>query len=125
MAGAAVPLNLLPELMQAGARRALAPLRIWMPAQLVLSPPAARAAWPIISSFIPMMPAPRRLEDADALLRGPLPLSTANSGCAGRRFRCSISTPPSQAWQEALHGFAWLPSLSVAGGEAARGSPPI
>ena len=28
--------------------------------------------------------------------------------------------PPSPGWQEALHGFAWLPPLAAAGGEAAR-----
>ena len=28
--------------------------------------------------------------------------------------------PPTPAWQEALHGFAWLPALSNAGGDNAR-----
>ena len=28
--------------------------------------------------------------------------------------------PPSRAWHEALHGFAWLPPLATAGGEPAR-----
>jgi uncharacterized heparinase superfamily protein len=61
---------------------------------------------------------PRRLEDADALLRG--------------RFRFEGETvtvkegsvfdlkPPSHEWQEALEGFTWLPPLSMAGGDAAR-----
>ncbi|HEX3652647.1 MAG TPA: heparinase II/III family protein [Rhizomicrobium sp.] len=98
-------------------RRATAPLRItWrrsgfyrlqlrgrMPDRIVISPD--------ISS-------PRRLEDADQLLRG--------------RFRFNGETvdvtegsifdkpAPSQQWAEALHSFAWLSALSIAGGEPAR-----
>jgi uncharacterized heparinase superfamily protein len=61
---------------------------------------------------------PRKLEDADALLRG--------------RFRFNGDTldivegsvfdkpPPSRDWHEALHGFAWLPPLAAAGGDPAR-----
>jgi uncharacterized heparinase superfamily protein len=69
--------------------------------------------------FHPWDGAPRRLEEADALLRG--------------RFRFhgiavdvpdGVSVfdlePPSPAWHEALHGFAWLAPLSNAGGDNAR-----
>jgi len=68
--------------------------------------------------FHPYDALPRRLEDADALLRG--------------RFRFNGETvevkdgsifdskPPSEEWARALHSFAWLPPLALAGGEAAR-----
>ncbi|MCP5410932.1 MAG: heparinase II/III family protein [Alphaproteobacteria bacterium] len=69
--------------------------------------------------FYPWDAAPRRLEDADSLLRG--------------RFRfhgqvvdvpAGVSVfdlpPPNRAWHEALHSFQWLPALSTAGGEPAR-----
>lgn len=68
--------------------------------------------------FYPYDALPRRLEDADALLRG--------------RFRFAGETldvtegsvfdkpAPSRAWEEMLHGFAWLPPLGSAGGDAAR-----
>ncbi len=69
--------------------------------------------------FHPWDALPRRLEEADSLLRG--------------RFRFHGQTvdvpdgvsvfdirPPSAAWHDALHGFAWLPALSTAGGEASR-----
>ena len=46
-------------------------------------------------------------------------VSTARRSMCGRA-RCSTCAPPSRAWAEALHGFAWLPPLAVAGGEAAR-----
>jgi len=62
---------------------------------------------------------PRKLEEADSLLRG--------------RFRFhgqTLDVPtgvsvfdlpaPSPAWRAALHGFDWLPSLSAAGGDNAR-----
>ena len=63
-------------------------------------------------------PAPKRLEDADNLLR--------------RRFRFAgemlevkegspfDAVPPSDAFAWALHGFDWLAALDAAGGEAAR-----
>jgi uncharacterized heparinase superfamily protein len=68
--------------------------------------------------FHPYDATPRKLEDADALLRG--------------RFRFHGETvevregsvfdmkPPSQEWAKALHSFAWLPPLALAGGEPAR-----
>jgi uncharacterized heparinase superfamily protein len=68
--------------------------------------------------FHPYDALPRKLEDADGLLRG--------------RFRFVGETievkegsvfdvpPPSEAWAQALHSFAWLPPLAFAGGEPAR-----
>ncbi len=115
---ASLPLSLLPELSGAGLRRVLAPLRIW-----------SRRSWfyrrllkgQLADHFVfhPHDALPRKLEDADALLRG--------------RFRFHGQTvdvqpgqsvfdhkPPSQDWSDALHSFAWLPPLALAGGDAAR-----
>jgi uncharacterized heparinase superfamily protein len=115
---AAVPLNLLPEMIQAGAWRVLAPVRVWMRRnwfyrRLLRGPLADHF------DFHPHDSRPRRLEDADALLRG--------------RFRFAGEmldvpqgasvfdrTPPSRDWADDLHGFAWLGALSLAGGEPAR-----
>ncbi len=114
----AVPFSLLPEMASAGARRMLAPLRI-----------ASRRSWfyrrllkgALADHFVfhPHDALPRKLEDADALLRGRF------------RFRGQVvdvpagfsvfdMRPPSQDWSDALHAFAWLPPLALAGGEAAR-----
>ncbi|MDB5739304.1 MAG: Heparinase family protein [Alphaproteobacteria bacterium] len=111
-------LPLLPELIRAGLRRALAPLRNlwrrgWIYRRLLKGPLADHIV------FHPWDALPRRLEEADSLLRG--------------RFRFHGQTvdvpagvsvfdvrPPSEAWHEALHSFHWLPALSTAGGEASR-----
>ena len=117
MAGLGANLSLLPELSRAGLRKAMTPLRVgwrrsWFYRRLLKGPLADHIV------FHPHDGLPRRLEDADALLRG--------------RFRfhghtVDVTTgsifdvaPPSRAWAEALSGFDWLPSLSVAGGDAAR-----
>ncbi|MEI9888287.1 MAG: heparinase II/III family protein [Rhizomicrobium sp.] len=111
------PLNLFPELLRALLVRALRPLRVWyrrtwLYRRFLAGPLADRIL------FHPYDALPRRLEDADALLRG--------------RFRFHGETvevkegsvfdhkPPSLEWTKALHGFAWLPPLAMAGGEAAR-----
>ena len=111
-------LPLLPELIRAGIRRVLTPFNVWW-----------RRGWiyrrflkgPLADHIVfhPWDALPRRLEEADSLLRG--------------RFRFHGQTvevpdgvsvfdlaPPNIAWQEALHGFSWLPALSTAGGDAAR-----
>jgi uncharacterized heparinase superfamily protein len=111
-------LPLLPELIPAGVRRLATPLRVWW-----------RGSW-LYHRFLkgqladhivfhPWDALPRRLEEADSLLRG--------------RFRFygqTVDVPdgvsvfdlpaPNAAWHEALHSFNWLPALSTAGGEAAR-----
>ena len=111
-------LPLLPDLFRAGLRRALAPLRVmWRRSFVYRRFLAGQLADHIV--FHPWDALPRRLEEADSLLRG--------------RFRFHGQTvdvpdgvsvfdlkPPSQAWLEALHGFEWLPALSTAGGEASR-----
>ncbi|HXC56630.1 MAG TPA: heparinase II/III family protein [Rhizomicrobium sp.] len=112
-----VPLALLPELFRALVWRWLRPLRVWyrrtwLYRRFLGGPLSDRIL------FHPYDALPRRLEDADALLRG--------------RFRFHGETvevrdgsvfdvkPPSEDWAKALHGFAWLPPLALAGGEAAR-----
>lgn len=111
--------SLLPDMFRAGLFRLLAgPRTSW------------RASWPyrraflqgVLADHIAFHPAdgfPRKLEEADSLLRG--------------RFRFHGQTvdvpsgvsvfdlpPPSPAWAAALHGFDWLPPLSTAGGDNAR-----
>jgi len=110
-------LSLVPELIAALWHRGIRPLHVawrrnWI-YRLLLG-----GRMPDRIAVQPHDPAPRRLEDADALLRG--------------RFRFHGETvevedgsifdqaPPSPAWEESLHGFAWLPALATAGGESAR-----
>lgn len=111
-------LALLPEMFRAALRRIAMPLRVrwrrnWFYRRLLRGQLADHIV------FHPWDGAPRRLEDADALLRG--------------RFRfhgVQIDVPdgvsvfdmpaPSPDWHAALHGFAWLQPLANAGGENAR-----
>jgi uncharacterized heparinase superfamily protein len=110
-------LLLVTELIAAAWRRAMAPLRIacrrtWIYRLLL------RGRMPDRITVQPHDFTPARLEDADALLRG--------------RFRFHGETievkegsvfdqpPPSRAWEESLHRFAWLPPLALAGGDSAR-----
>ena len=113
-----VPLSLLPEITGAGARRVLTPLRVWL-----------RRSWfyrrllkgALADHFVfhPHDALPRKLEDADALLRGRFRFhGQVVDVPAG--FSVFDIKPPSQDWLEALHSFAWLPPLALAGGEAAR-----
>ena len=118
MAGIAVPLNLLPEMIQAGIWRALAPLRVgmrrnWFYRRLLRGPLADRIR------FNPHDARPRRLEDADALLRGRFRFGGEQVDVPDGASVFDLK-PPSQAWLESLHGFSWLASLAGAGGEAAR-----
>lgn len=108
---------MMPEIARAALRRLLAPLRTawrrnWFYRRLLKGRLSDRIV------FHPHDALPRRLEDADALLRG--------------RFRFAGETvdilegsifdhvPPSRAWHAQLHGFAWLAPLAAAGGEPAR-----
>jgi len=61
---------------------------------------------------------PRRLEDADALLKGRFRF--AGQAVETKQDSIFAYTAPSSAWAFALHGFDWLSALAVAGGEAAR-----
>jgi uncharacterized heparinase superfamily protein len=118
MMSAAVPLNLLPDMMQASAWRILTPLRVWMRRnwfyrRLLRGPLTDHIA------FHPHDARPRRLEDADALLRGRFRFLGENVDVKEGASVFDLP-PPSQAWLEELHGFCWLASLSAAGGETAR-----
>ena len=86
--------------------------RTWLYRQFLKGPLADRIA------FHPYDALPRRLEDADALLRGRFRF---NGDVVEAKDRSIFDlAAPSREWAEALHGFAWLPPLSAAGGEAAR-----
>jgi uncharacterized heparinase superfamily protein len=66
----------------------------------------------------PYDPMPRRLEDADAALRGRFRLAGETVQITtGSIFDKAALSP---GWAKALHGFEWLPPLSAAGGEPAR-----
>lgn len=111
-------LPLLPDLIRAAAFRAMTPLRVGLRANWFYR----RLLQGQLADHFTVQPydaLPRRLEDADALLRG--------------RFRFHGETvdvkegqsvfdavPPSPQWQAALHGFDWLGALSAAGGDNAR-----
>ncbi len=86
--------------------------RGWLYRRLLKGPLADRIA------FQPDDALPRRLEDADALLRARFRF---NGDVVEPKDRSIFDQPaPSRAWAEALHGFAWLPPLAAAGGDAAR-----
>jgi uncharacterized heparinase superfamily protein len=116
--GRAVPVSLAPEMMKEGAWRLLAPLRIagrrsWFYRRRLKGPLADHFA------FQPHDPLPRKLEDADALLRGRFRFHGQSVDVPGGQSIFDIA-PPSLKWNQALHGFDWLPPLALAGGEAAR-----
>ena len=111
------PLSLFPEMAAIALWRGFRGVRIWyrrtwLYRRFLTGPLSDRIL------FHPYDALPRRLEDADALLRG--------------RFRFNGETvevkegsifdhaPPSEEWAKALHSFAWLPPLALAGGEPAR-----
>ena len=111
-------LSLLPDMMAAGWQRAVAPLRIalrrsWPYRQLLGGPLTDHLA------FHPWDGQQRRLEDAEALLRGRFRF---HGDVVDVLHGTSVFdlVPPSQAWAEALHGWDWLPPLAAAGGEPAR-----
>lgn len=68
--------------------------------------------------FYPYDGLPRRLEDADALLRGRFRFA----GDAVEIVEGSIfdKPAPSYAWSASLHGYSWLPPLASAGGDPAK-----
>ncbi len=68
--------------------------------------------------FHPYDALPRRLEDADGMLRGRFRFVGETVEVKDGSIFDAI--PPSDAWAQALHSFAWLPPLAFAGGEPAR-----
>jgi uncharacterized heparinase superfamily protein len=111
-------LPLLPELFRAGLRRVATPLRVWWRCNWIyrrfLRGPLADHI-----VFHPWDAAPRRLEDADALLRGRFRFHGVHVDVPDGVSVFDLA-PPSPAWHAALHSFAWLPALSNAGGDNAR-----
>ena len=112
-----MPLSLLPEMFRAALRRAFDGPRAfwrrsWFYRRLLKGPLSDRVV------FHPYDALPRRLEDADALLHGKFRFG--GETVEVRDGSVFDKPPPSLAWAEALHGFAWLPPLSAAGGDAAR-----
>ena len=112
-----MPLNLAPEMAREATRRALSGPRIfwrrsWFYRRLLKGHLPDRVA------FHPYDALPRRLDDADALLHGKFRFG--GEMVEVKEGSVFDKTPPSLAWQEALHGFAWLPPLSAAGGDPAR-----
>jgi len=109
--------NLLPEMLRVMLHRAARPFRVaWRRGWLYRS--LLKGRLPDRIAFHPFDALPKRLEEADLLLKG--------------RFRFSGETvdvkegsvfdhpAPSAKWARALHEFDWLPPLSAAGGEPAR-----
>lgn len=116
-ARARMPLSLLPEMFRAFAWRAMRAPRVfwrrtWFYRRLLKGPLCDRVV------FHPYDALPRRLEDADALLHGKFRFG--GEVVEIREGSIFDKPAPSRRWSEALHGFAWLPPLSAAGGEAAR-----
>jgi uncharacterized heparinase superfamily protein len=109
---------LLPEVLLVVWRKTSKPLRVWrrrswLYRRLLLGGPLSDRV-----KFEPYDASPRRLEDADALLRGRFRL-------AGHILEVSDGSvfdkpAPSPAWHEGMHAFAWLPPLAAAGGDPAR-----
>ena len=111
-------LPLLPDMLRTVLHRAAAPLRVWWRSnwlyrRLLRGPLADHIV------FHPWDGAPRQLEEADALLRGRFRFHGVHLDVADGVSVFDLA-PPSREWQAALHGFAWLPPLSSAGGENAK-----
>jgi len=111
-------LPLLPDLGRAAARRMATPFRVWWRRnwfyRRLLK---GQLADHIV--FHPWDGAPRRLEEADSLLRGRFRFHGVQLDVPEGVSVFDLA-PPTPAWAEALHGFAWLPALSNAGGDNAR-----
>jgi uncharacterized heparinase superfamily protein len=111
-------LPLLPDLLRAVAWRALAPARVWLRRNpLYRHLLKGRLADHI--AFHPWDGAPRRLEEADSLLRGRFRFDGISLDVPDGVSVFDLP-PPAPGWQVALHSFAWLPALSNAGGDNAR-----
>jgi uncharacterized heparinase superfamily protein len=97
--------------------RALRPFRTWYRGTWIYRRLLA-GVLPDRIVFYPHDALPRRLDDATALLRGRFRF--AGESVDATEESIFDAPPPSAGWAEALHGFAWLPPLSAAGGDPAR-----
>jgi uncharacterized heparinase superfamily protein len=111
------PLALFPEALAAALWRLFAGWRRWL-RRTWLYRRLLKGALADRIAFHPYDALPRRLEDADALLRGRFRFH--GEMVEAKDGSIFDQKPPSRAWAEALNGFAWLPPLSAAGGEPAR-----
>ena len=68
--------------------------------------------------FHPVDVLPKRLEEADLLLKGRFRFAAETVDV--KEGSVFDSPPPNGGWVRALHGFEWLPPLSAAGGDPAR-----
>ena len=111
------PLSLLPEIITALTRRTTNPLRVWWRRSWFYR---RRLRGPLADHIVfhPYDALPRRLEDADALLRGRFRFAGENIEV--KEESVFDLAPASIGWAQALHDFSWLPPLSAAGGEPAR-----
>src|SRR5579871_2691278 len=102
------------ELLVAGSRRLFAPWRValrrsWIYRLFNTGRLADRVR------FHPFDASPRRLDDADSLLKGRF--CFAGTSVDVQEGSVFDRVAPSDAWAAALHGFDWFPILSSAGGE--------
>jgi uncharacterized heparinase superfamily protein len=111
-------LPLLPELSRAAARHLATPLRVWWRSNWLYRR-TLRGPLADHIVFHPWDAAPRRLEEADLLLRGRFRFHGVQLDVPDGVSVFDLA-PSSPDWQAALHGFHWLPALSNAGGDNAR-----
>jgi uncharacterized heparinase superfamily protein len=108
---------LWPEAARIGLRRSLRPLAMWLRGgwlyrQTFRGPPPDRI------HFYSDDPRTRRLDDADAFMRGRFRF--AGQILEVREGSIFDQPPPSESFSAALHGFDWLRHLELAGGDLAR-----
>jgi len=108
---------LWPDATHMGLRRAIKPLAIWLRGgwlyRQTLSGPV-----PDHIHFHPHDPRTRRLDEADALMRGRFRF--AGQTLEVREGSVFDQPAPSKSFSAALHGFDWLRHLELAGGDLAR-----
>ncbi|MGN6517276.1 MAG: heparinase II/III family protein [Rhizomicrobium sp.] len=112
-----VPIRLLPEVLHAFLYRLLTPWRVmrrrnWFYRRLL------KGKMPDRIVVYPYDALPRRLEDADAMLRGRFRFAGETVDAIGKSV--FDVAPPTRTWANDLHEFVWLPALASAGGDAAR-----
>jgi uncharacterized heparinase superfamily protein len=110
-------LAMVPELLGAALLRLLkTPRTIWRRSWIYRQ--FLKGRMPDRIRYHPFDALPRRLEDADALLRGRFRF--AGESVEAREGSIFDQPAPSPEWAAAVHGFEWLSALSTAGGDPAR-----
>jgi uncharacterized heparinase superfamily protein len=117
MAGA-VSVSLVPDMVGPGARRLFAPFRIaWRRSWFYRRRLKGQLSDHLV--FHPHDALARKLEEADALLRGRFRFHGEVVDVPSGQSVFDLKSP-SPGWSESLNSFAWLPPLALAGGDAAR-----